>query len=313
MDKVAFVFAGQGAQYTGMGRDLYDAHPLARRLFDRAEALRPGTLEMCFNGSKEELSTTVNTQPCLFLMDYVCAKLAEQVGAVPDMCAGFSLGEVAAAAFSGMFDFDTGFKLVSKRAEYMQECAEQNPGLMYAVVKLSEEQVCALCAGLERVYPVNFNSPAQTVVACAKEQEDKLTEAVKAAGGRAIRLNVSGAFHSPFMAKAALAMRNELDGVAFAETAIPLYANRTALPYQAGQQADTLACQIASPVKWRLTVLNMWEAGARRFIEVGAGRTLCGLIKKTIPAADVCAVGDAAGLGALRDMLKEGANAERIS
>ena len=304
MDKVAFVFAGQGAQFPGMGKDLYEASPVARAAFDRAEALRPGTLDMCFGGAKEQLALTVNTQPCLFTMDYACARLAMETGMVPDMCAGFSLGEVAAAAFCGLMDFDTAFRLVVKRAEHMQACAERNPGLMYAVLKLSADQVRAMCAGLERAYPVNFNSPAQTVVACASESEAALLNAVKEAGGRAMKLNVSGAVHSPFMADATAAMRGEFGGVSFAEPFIPLYANRTALPYAAGAEAETLSEQISSPVLWCDTIENMWAAGARTFVEVGAGRTLCGLIKKIRPEATVAAVGDCAGLEALSALAK---------
>ena len=262
MDKVAFVFAGQGAQFPGMGKDLYEASPVARAAFDRAEALRPGTLDMCFGGAKEQLSLTVNTQPCLFTMDYACARLAMETGMVPDMCAGFSLGEVAAAAFCGLMDFDTAFRLVVKRAEHMQACAERNPGLMYAVLKLTADQV------------------------------------------RAMKLNVSGAFHSPFMADATAAMRGEFGGVSFAEPFIPLYANRTALPYAAGAEAETLSEQISSPVLWCDTIENMWAAGARTFVEVGAGRTLCGLIKKIRPEATVAAVGDCAGLEALSALAK---------
>ncbi len=304
MDKIAFVFAGQGAQYPGMGRDLYDGFSTARAVFDRAEEIRPGTIQMCFEGDKKELSNTINTQPCLFTMDYACARLAMEAGATPDMCAGFSLGEVAATAFCGMLDFDTAFKLVIKRAEFMQECAEKNPGLMYAVLKLSGDDVKGICSDIDHAYPVNFNSPAQTVVACASESEQRLIDAVKTAGGRAMKLAVSGAFHSPFMADAAQNMRRELDGVTFGEPFVPLYANRTAQPYEMGAEADTLGAQISSPVLWNKSVDNMYDAGARTFIEVGAGKTLCGLIKKIRPDATTAAVGDAAGLEALRSLIK---------
>lgn len=304
MDKVAFVFAGQGAQYPGMGRDLYEKFPTARAVFDRAEQLRPGTINMCFEGDKAELSTTINTQPCLFAMDYACARVAMEVGAMPDMCAGFSLGEVAATAFCGMLDFDTAFRLVMKRAEFMQDCAERHPGLMYAVLKLTGDAVRGICAGIENAYPVNFNSPAQTVVACAAESEEALLAAVKAAGGRAMKLAVSGAFHSPFMADASDKMRSELEHVSFNEPLLPLYANRTAQPYVVGAEADTLSAQISSPVLWNDTIENMWQAGVRTFVEVGAGKTLCGLIKKIRPEATVAAVGDAAGAEALTDLIK---------
>ena len=132
MDKVAFVFAGQGAQYPGMGRDLYEKFPTVRAVFDRAEQLRPGTISMCFEGDKAELSTTINTQPCLFAMDYACARVAMEAGATPDMCAGFSLGEWAAAALTGLLTPEDAFRLVILRAERMDDCALRHPGAMTA-------------------------------------------------------------------------------------------------------------------------------------------------------------------------------------
>ena len=300
MDKVAYVFAGQGAQSPGMGRDLYEGSQTARALMDRAEALRPGTLALCFEGPMDALTQTINAQPCLFVVDLACAQAAREITGRPSFCAGFSLGEMAAAAFSGLLGFEEAFQLVIKRSQLMQACAEAHPGEMFAVVKIAADAVVSLCREIPQAYPVNFNCPGQTVVACAMESADALQSAARAAGGRAIRLKVSGAFHSPFMKEASDGMRKALEGVSFAQPEMPIYANKTAQAYEPGDELDTLASQISSPVRWQETVENMLEAGATRFIEVGPGNTLAGLISKIRPGVDVVSVSGMEVLGALK-------------
>ena len=300
MDKIAFVIAGQGAQAPGMGRDLYDNFAPAREAFDRAEAIRPGTLKQCFEGPADELTQTINAQPCLFVTDYACALAAREVVGQPAFCAGFSLGEMAAAAFSGLLPFEEAFRLVVKRAALMESCAEKNPGAMFAVVKLPAEKVVELCRSLNQAYPVNFNCPGQTVVACALGTAEALQAAARADGGRAIRLNVSGAFHSPFMREASEGMRAALANASFSRPQMPLYANLTARPYAAGEAADTLAKQICSPVRWQETVEHMVLEGANLFVEVGPGNTLAGLIQKIVPGVESVSVGGLEGLAALK-------------
>lgn len=292
MASIAFVFAGQGAQYSGMGSKIYEGSPAARRVFDRAEALRPGTLEMCFHGAPEELNRTIHTQPCLFAMDCACAAAAEEAGTRADRCAGFSLGELAAAQFAGVMDFDEAFALVLRRAELMQACAEETRGAMGAVLRLSDAQVEAICAEFSgAAYPVNYNCPGQIVVACREEAFGALSARVASTGGRMMRLKVSGAFHTPWMERASLGLREYLAGAKCNQPRIPIYANVHARPY-ADDGAELLARQVSTPVRWQQSVENMYRdmGGAALFVELGAGKTLSGLIRKTLPQAQVCNV-----------------------
>ena len=288
MAQVAFVFAGQGAQYPGMGRELYESSSAARAVFDRAEEIRPGTLDMCFSGTSEELTKTINTQPCLFAMDWACAAAAVEAGAQPSMCAGFSLGEVAAAGFAGAMDFDQSFRFVIRRAEEMQACAEKVQGAMGAVLRLTSAQVEDICREFEGgAYPVNYNCPGQTVVACREEIFDALAARVAAEKGRMMRLKVGGAFHTPWMESASRALAEYLAGQRLKKPDLPLYANLDARPY-GENAAELLSRQVCNPVRWQQTIENM--ADADLFVELGAGKTLSGLIKKTLPQARVCNV-----------------------
>ena len=308
MDKVAFLFAGQGAQYPGMGKALYEASKAAREVFDICEAIRPGTLAQCFEGSMEELSQTVNTQPCLFAMDLACAAAAVEAGIEPAAAAGFSLGEIAAAAFTGMLSVENAFRLVIRRGEMMAECAGKNPGVMLAVLRLSPEKVRELAADFGRVFPVNYNCPGQIVCAMAGEEAESFAQAVAAAGGRAMRLNVSGAFHSPFMLEATYGLEDMLKKIPIQQPRIPLYANLTARPYGEAM-ADTLARQASSPVHWSETIENMAADGITAFVEVGAGKTLTGLMRKINKDLTACSVADPDSLAAAMALLKEALHA----
>ena len=279
MGKTVFVFSGQGAQYPGMGKTLYENSPAAKAVFDMAESIRPGTIRQCFEGTKEELSVTINTQPCVFTADLAAAAAVQEKGIRPDFVAGFSLGEIAALAFAGMLSYEDAFRLVCRRAEVMDKAANENKGAMAAVMKLTPEKVEQICSEFEKAYPVNYNSPAQTVVAAAEDEIDGLCARVKEEKGKAVKLAVSGAFHSPFMSSAADALAEYLEGVELKDPEIPVYSNVTAQPYD-GDYKALVAAQVKSPVKWQKTVENLAQQGADSFIEVGVGKTLTGLIRK---------------------------------
>jgi len=282
MGKLAFVFSGQGDQYPGMGKDLYDKYPVAQKIYELCDRINPGTSGLCFNGSEEELKETKNTQPCLFATELAAAGVLKEKGMIPDAAAGFSLGEVTAAAYSGLFDTETGFRLVLARGRLMQQEAEKFDTSMAAVVKLSEERVRELCGRYTDVYPVNFNCPGQITVSGLTSQMTDFCAEIKAAGGRAIPLKVKGAFHSPFMKEASKAFAEELAKITFKAPDITLYSDMTALPY-GDDAASLLSAQICNPVLWEKTIKNMIASGIDRFIEIGPGKTLTNMIKKTDP------------------------------
>ena len=303
MGKVAFVFAGQGAQYSGMGQSLCEVSPAAKAVFDQADALRPGTSEQCFTGTAEELSITKNTQPCLYCVDLAAAKALEEAGVTPGYVAGFSLGEIAALSFAGVFTEEQGFDFVCKRAEAMQKAGEENPGAMAAVLKLKNEQVEELCAGFEKVWPVNYNCPGQLVCAGEKSQIEAFCGKVAEAGGKAVPLAVSGGVHSPFMESASQTLRGVLEPMELSGARVPVYANYTAQPYD-GTAKELVTQQVKNPVRWQETVERLVELGVDTFIECGPGKTLCGLIRKTAKGVKTLNVQDAESLQAALEALK---------
>lgn len=282
MGKIAFVFSGQGDQHPGMGKELAEKYPSAKAVFDMCDGIRSGTSVQCFEGTDEELKETKNTQPCLFAAELAAASVLKDKGIIPDALAGFSLGEVVAATVAGIFDEETGFRLVCKRGELMQNEAEKFDTSMAAVVKLTSEQVRELCGKYSDVYPVNFNCPGQVTVSGLASQMPDFFAEVKAAGGRAIPLKVKGAFHSPFMNQAAEAFAKEIEKAEIKERKITLYSNKTALPYT-DDITELLSKQICSPVLWEKIIRNMIEDGIDTFIEIGPGKTLTNMIKKINP------------------------------
>ncbi len=282
MGKIAFVFSGQGDQYPGMGKELAAEYAGARQVFQMCDRIRPGTSKQCFSGEEEELKETKNTQPCLFAMELAGTRVLKEAGIKPAAVAGFSLGELVACTVAGIFDEETGFRLVCKRGELMQQAAEKQDTAMAAVVKLSREEVENLCERFTDVYPVNYNCPGQITVAGLSIQMPEFSAQVKALKGRALPLKVKGAFHSPFMKEASLAFSQELEEIEFHKSELVLYSNVTGNPYSEDGK-ELLSQQICSPVQWESTILHMISSGIDTFIEIGPGKTLTNMIRKIAP------------------------------
>lgn len=301
MGKTAFLFSGQGAQKIGMGFDLYKSVPAAAQVYDLGERLCPGIMQRCFSGDPAELNQTEYTQPCLFLTDLAAANALKSRGIRPDGAAGFSLGELPALACAGVMSCEDAFRLVLLRGKTMAQESALHPGGMAAAVKLSAADVEAVCAQFDEVWPVNYNCPGQVCCAGNLEQISGFCQAIKSKGGKASRLPVSGAFHTPYMQHAAPVLRAALSHLTLRAPGIPIYANRTALPYPAvpEQIAENISLQVCSPVLWEKTLQKMWDDGYDTMIEVGVGSTLTSFVKRTLPQASAYTVTDKTSLEAV--------------
>ncbi len=279
----AYVFPGQGAQFVGMGKDLYDNSELAKELFEKAnEILGFRITDLMFSGTDEDLKQTKVTQPAIFLHSVILAKtLGDDFK--PEMVAGHSLGEFSALVANGALSFEDGLKLVSQRALAMQKACEAEPSTMAAIIGLEDELVEEVCKDItDIVVPANYNSPGQIVISGSINGIDKACEILTEKGAkRAIKLPVGGAFHSPLMEPAKVELAAAINNTTFSEPICPVYQNVNAAPTTSPEEIkQNLVSQLTAPVKWTQTVKNMMADNASSFTEVGPGKVLQGLIKK---------------------------------
>lgn len=279
----AYVFPGQGAQFVGMGKDLYDNNEEARAMFEKAnEILGFRITDLMFEGTPEDLRQTKVTQPAIFLHSVILAKaLGDEFK--PDMVAGHSLGEFSALVAAGALNFEDGLRLVSARAQAMQKACEINPSTMAAIIALPDEKVEEVCAGIEGVVVcANYNCPGQLVISGEEAAIDKACEILKAAGAkRAMKLPVGGGFHSPCMEPARAELAEAIERTNFTTPSCPVYQNVDALPHtDPAEIKGLLISQLTAPVRWTQTVKNMVADGATEFVELGPGKVLQGLVSK---------------------------------
>ncbi len=282
-DMKAFVFPGQGAQFVGMGKDLYENSPLAKELFEKAnEILGFRITDLMFEGNDEDLRQTKVTQPAIFLHSVILAKVMGNEFK-PEMVAGHSLGEFSALVANGALSFEDGLVLVSKRAMAMQKACEREPSTMAAIIGLDDETVEKVCSEIsDIVVPANYNSPGQLVISGSIEGINTACEKLKEAGAkRALPLKVGGAFHSPLMEPARVELAQAIESTNFNQPLCPVYQNVDAKPYTKPEDIKrNLISQLTSPVRWTQIMRNMIADGANDFTELGPGNVLQGLLKK---------------------------------
>ena len=288
----AYVFPGQGAQFPGMGKDLYENSPLARELFDKAnEILGFNITDIMFDGTADDLKQTRVTQPAIFLHSVILAKTLDNFQ--PEMVAGHSLGEFSALVANGTLTFEDGLKLVFKRALAMQKACELEPSTMAAIVGLEDEVVEEVCASVDDVVvPANYNCPGQLVISGSFAGIDKACELLTEKGAkRALKLPVGGAFHSPLMEPAREELAAAIEATTFSQPSCPIYQNVNAKPTSDPSEIKkNLIAQLTAPVKWTQTAQNMIADGATSFTEIGPGKVLQGLIAKVDRTVEISGV-----------------------
>ena len=281
--KIAYIFPGQGAQFPGMAQDLYPAH---KELMEKANSLLGFRItDIMFGENEEDLKATRVTQPAIFIHSTILAMSQEQK---PDMVAGHSLGEFSALVAAGALSFEDGLKLVSLRAQAMQKCCEKTPGAMAAIIKLPDNVIEDICAGIPGVVPANYNSPGQVVISGEEAGIEEACVKFKEAGAkRALKLAVSGAFHSPLMEPAREELAKAIEATPIRAPFCPIYQNVSALPTTDPMVIkDNLLKQLTSPVRWTQSVQNMIADGATKFVELGPGTVLQGLVKRIATPED---------------------------
>ena len=285
----AYIFPGQGAQFPGMAKDIYEQNAKAKSLLDKANGILGFNItDTMFNGTADELKQTQVTQPAIFLHSVVIALTSDSF--TPDMVAGHSLGEFSALVSNRCLSFEDGLKLVHKRAMAMQKACEANPSTMAAILGLDDHIVEEICASIDEVVvAANYNCPGQLVISGSIKGIDIACEKLKAAGAkRALPLQVGGAFHSPLMEPAREELAKAIDTTVFSKPICPVYQNVNALPAtDVSEIRKNLIAQLTAPVRWTQSVRQMTQDGARTFIECGPGKVLQGLVKKISPEAEV--------------------------
>ncbi len=305
--KVAFIFPGQGSQYVGMGKDWYRSSPIARRLFDSADGVMGFHISYtCFDGTEEDLRKTAITQPAIFIHSAVVYEaLREKLSSdsVIAAVAGHSLGEYTALFAAGTLGFEEGLRLVRLRGELMQWCGKVRPGTMAAVIGVSEDKVEEICKDVLAdgiVRPANFNSPGQIVISGDVEAVHAAMEKCKLAGAKMVKeLVVGGAFHSPLMEPALEEFEKALYRAEIKDPRFPVYSNVTAKPIQKATDVRPLLLQqLTNPVKWQQSIENMHKAGVNKFVELGPGKVLQGLVKRTCSDCETIGIDKFSELGA---------------